>query len=247
MTGVKRARSKQIEESPGGLTVRRLLRMKSAPVVRSDEFPDASAILREQRAMGKGRPVVPPQRPGRAVVIRYSTKGKTFSVRVAGKQKSERRGAHRGADQSVVDRLAQTPIVRDGIAAARLGKLQWARTAAKLIDAGASDDQIAAELQIDRGGAERLRQRRTLLSKSVSPEEIILRRAVGRLTDTAMMRRLLAMTVTSSPPPFVAWFDSATSSSGTAKQLMRAYQEKLLTRDEYERLTQTVKVEAERP
>ena len=99
------------------------------------------------------------------------------------------------------------------------------RHAAHLIDRGASTERLVAVLGIAPADAERLLRQRALLSTEVSAEEVVLRRAVGRLTGLEMMSRLLEIAGRAAP-----------ADAAVADEIERAHAVGLLTTEEHERL-----------
>lgn len=203
---------------------------------------DAAAIIRGVRSTEKGRPTpTVVTRPGPDRFVRdLHWDGAPFvklAIKKGGKVPHRMERNPRRANP-----VARAEIVADGTARARLDALQRGRRAVDLIDSGATPEQIATALGIATTAAQRLMRRRASLSGAVSPEEVILERAVGAVSTAEMIKVLQGMRYTAAPPPEAAWFDPATGSSGTIKQLVRAFQDGLLTEQEYERLSGSVRV-----
>jgi hypothetical protein len=100
--------------------------------------------------------------------------------------------------------------------------------------------QIAKWVGVSQAEVSRRLERRSVLPGGVSPREIALRRAAGRISTDEMMQELSKVTYTSVVPEASAAFDGGASGTGTAKQLASSFQERLLSTNEYENLRRSV-------
>ena len=105
-----------------------------------------------------------------------------------------------------------------------------------LHDAGWSQRDIAKQAGISQPEVSRRLKRRALESRSVEPREVILQRAAGQITTKQMLEQLRSMPLTAKTPGRRGAYDGAATATGTAKQLVNALQQGLLTEAEYEQL-----------
>jgi hypothetical protein len=141
------------------------------------------------------------------------------------------------------ERKALEAAVIDAVQSRRtreLANLESLRAIRDLHDKGVSQRQIAKWVGVSQAEVSRRLKRRSALPGGVSPREIALRRAAGRISTEEMMHELSKLTYTSVVPDASAAFDGGASGTGTAKQLASSFQEGLLSRDEYENLRRSV-------
>lgn len=115
-----------------------------------------------------------------------------------------------------------------------LAELQIRRGIYQLADLGASQRDIARLVGLSQPEVSRRLRRRALAPEVVSPREVILRRAAGLIDSREMIETLSTMPLTAKVPGRSGAYDGAAAASGTAKQLMAALQDGLLTEGEYE-------------
>jgi len=105
-----------------------------------------------------------------------------------------------------------------------------------LHDAGWSQRDIAQQAGISQPEVSRRLRRRKLQSDGLEPRDVILQRATGQITTEQMLNRLGALPLTANAPGRSGDYDGAATTTGTAKQLVSAFHEGLLTEEEYEHL-----------
>ncbi len=105
-----------------------------------------------------------------------------------------------------------------------------------LHDAGWSQRDIAKQAGISQPEVSRRLKRRALESRSIEPRDVILQRAAGQINTSQMLEQLSAMPLTVKTPGRRGAYDGAATITGTAKQLVNALQQGLLTEAEYEQL-----------
>lgn len=103
-----------------------------------------------------------------------------------------------------------------------------------LRDAGVPQRDIARLVGISQPEVSRRLSRRELHPGSGNPREVILERQVGAISSAEMIRKLGSMVLTAKAPDEECAYDAAASMRGTAKQLMTAWRDGLITEDEYE-------------
>ncbi len=103
-----------------------------------------------------------------------------------------------------------------------------------LHDAGVPQREIAKAVGISQPEVSRRLKRRPLRSQAAGPRDVILQRRVGAIDTEEMLRRLTAMRLTVRAPGKRGAVDGAASVTGTAKQLVAALREGMITEAEYE-------------
>ncbi len=77
-------------------------------------------------------------------------------------------------------------------------------------------------------------RRQALHPEQPTPRDVILQRAAGQIDTAEMLQTLCAMPMTAKVPGPRSGTDGAASMTGTARQLMAAFHQGLLTEQEYE-------------
>jgi hypothetical protein len=137
-------------------------------------------------------------------------------------------GRRTGTVRRVVEDLIQSRDQRE------LAELQIRRGIHQLADLGVSQRDIARLVGLSQPEVSRRLKRHALVPGSVSPREVILRRAAGLIDSQQMIETLKTMPLTAKVPGRSGAYDGAAMATGTAKQLMAALQDGLLTEGEYE-------------
>ncbi len=135
------------------------------------------------------------------------------------------------------DRLRARRALRDvfeGREHQEYAELKLRRGIFALHDAGVPQREIAKAVGISQPEVSRRLRRRALRTQAVGPRDLILQRRVGAIGTEEMIRRLAAMRLTVKSPGKRAAADGAASTTGTAKQLVAALREGLITEAEYE-------------
>lgn len=137
-------------------------------------------------------------------------------------------GRQPGTVRKVIDDLVRGRDQRE------LAELQIRRGIYRLADLGASQREIARIVGLSQPEVSRRLKRRVLATTRLSPREVILRRAAGTIGSQEMLDTLSTMPLTAKVPGRSGAYDGAATATGTAKQLMAALRDGLLTEDEYE-------------
>jgi hypothetical protein len=119
-------------------------------------------------------------------------------------------------------------------------EMQLRRGIFKLADLGMSQRDIAQLAGISQPEVSRRLSRRDLTAKRPSPREVISRRDSGQIDSEAMVRELSVMQMSHRTPKRAAAFDNAASATGTAKELAAAFQDGLLSEQEYEAVRKAI-------
>jgi len=115
-----------------------------------------------------------------------------------------------------------------------LAELKLRRGIYQLADLGVPQRDIAEAAGISQAEVSRRLKRRGLDTERTTPREVILQRDAGVISTRKMIDTLAGMSMTSRTPRKAAGYDSAATVTGTAKQLMAALREGLLSEREYE-------------
>lgn len=126
--------------------------------------------------------------------------------------------------------------IAEGREQRELGERKIRRGIFELHDAGWSQREIAKLAGVSQPEVSRRLKRRALESRSTDLREAILQRAAGQITTEQMLERLSAMPLTVRAPGRRSAHDAAATVTGTAKQLVNALHQGLLTEAEYEQL-----------
>jgi hypothetical protein len=163
----------------------------------------------------------------------------------AGGPRRTRPGAPPDLDAVMSSLTGRVPASLDALRAAveslirgreqqQLAEMQIRRGIVALADLGVPQREIASLAGISQAEVSRRLARRALTAGSRSPREVILQRKAGVIDTAVMIDELARMTMTQRTPGRRAAFDNAASTTGTAKQLISALHEGLLTEEEYE-------------
>ncbi len=117
-----------------------------------------------------------------------------------------------------------------------LADLKLRRGIYQLADLGVPQRDIADAAGISQAEVSRRLKRRELDPERTSPREVILQRDAGVISTQKMIDTLARMSMTSRTPRKAAAYDGAATVTGTAKQLMAALREGLLSDQEYEKV-----------
>jgi len=139
---------------------------------------------------------------------------------------------------AAVSRRARQAVetITEGREQRELGDRKIRRGIFALHDAGWSQREIAKLAGVSQPEVSRRLKRRALESRNAEPREVILQRAAGQISSAEMLERLGAMPLTVKVPGRRSAYDGAATATGTAKQLVNALHQGLLTEAEYEQL-----------
>ena len=115
-----------------------------------------------------------------------------------------------------------------------LADLQVRRGVVELADLGLTQREIATLAGVSQAEVSRRLARRDLSPGPRTPREVLLERRTGLIDTRRMLDELVSMTVTYDVPDERAAHDGAATATGTAKQLVAALHEGLLSEHEYE-------------
>lgn len=121
-----------------------------------------------------------------------------------------------------------------------LAEMQLRRGIFKLADLGMSQRDIAALAGISQPEVSRRLSRRELTTDRPSPREVISQRDGGQIDSEQMVRELSRMRMTHRTPKRGGAYDSAASATGTAKELAAAFQDGLISEQEYETVRKAI-------
>lgn len=121
-----------------------------------------------------------------------------------------------------------------------LAEMQLRRGIFELADLGVAQRDIAKVAGISQPEVSRRLSRRRLTESQPSPREIVSRRQAGQIDSEEMVRELSEMHMTHRTPSRNSAYDAAAAMTGTAKELAAAFQDGLITEDEYERVRKAI-------